>query len=478
MRVFANTPCTTIIVWLALVAQVTGQSPAAGTDPAARPPNFVLVVVDDLGWMDLHSYGSKYYETPGIDQLAASGTRFTDAYAAAAVCSPTRAAIMTGRYPARLGITDWIRARFQGGTIPPDHKNPAGFEDVKQKLLTPRNPLWLESEEVTVAEVLRSAGYVTAHIGKWHLGPEPWCPTQQGFDVNVGGCDYGQPPSYFSPFATAKLPAPPGLPEQEPNQYLTDREALEAVRFIRENHQRPFFLHLAHYAVHTPIQAKQAATAKYEQKPKGGQKSATYAAMIESVDDAMKSVLAVLDELKIADQTVVIFTSDNGGLAHFTNNAPLRAGKGTPYEGGIRVPLIIRWPAIKQQPPTSSVPVSSIDLFPTMLEMANIARPPDVAIDGQSLVSILEGQDQFEREALYWHFPHYRGPIQPYGVVRAGPFKLIRNYETGEAELFDLEKDPSEQANLAKELPDKMKQLDVMLSKWLLGIGAKMPKPK
>ncbi|NIL99009.1 MAG: sulfatase-like hydrolase/transferase [Planctomycetales bacterium] len=441
----------------------------------------MLIVVDDLGWMDLGCYGSKYYETPGVDRLAASGTRFTDAYAAAAVCSPTRAAIMTGRYPARLGITDWIRARSQGGTIPPDRKNPTGFEDVGQKLLTPQNALWMELEEVTVADVLRSAGYLTAHIGKWHLGPDGWYPTEQGFDVNIGGCDYGQPPTYFSPFATDKLKAPPGLPEQEPNQYLTDREAAEAVQFIRNNHQRPFFLYLAHYAVHTPLQAKTAATAKYEQKPKAGQQSATYAAMIESVDDATKNVLAVLDELKIADRTVVIFTSDNGGLSQSTNNAPLRAGKGTPYEGGIRVPLIIRWPAIEHQPPTSSVPVSSIDLFPTILDMAAIEPPADVTIDGQSLVGILEGEDQnrpFPRDALFWHFPHYRNEIKPYGIVRAGEFKLIRNYETGEAQLYDLSQDVGEQKNLAEEMPDKIKQLDVMLSKWLIGIGAKMPKPK
>jgi arylsulfatase A-like enzyme len=478
MQSISKGAVVTIGFWLTWVTLGAAQAPVPNDKTPVPQPNFVVVVVDDLGWVDLGCYGSRYYETPSIDQLAARGTRFTEAYAAAAVCSPTRAAIMTGRFPARLGITDWIRARFQGGTVPEDRKNPAGFEDVGQKLLTPKNALWLGLEEVTVAEVLRSAGYATAHIGKWHLGPEPWFPTQQGFDVNIGGCDYGQPPTYFSPFSTAKLKAPPGLPEQEPNQYLTDREALEAVRFIGENEQRPFFLHLAHYAVHTPVQAKQAATAKYEQKPKAGQKSAAYAAMIESVDDAMKNVLAVLDELKIADRTVVIFTSDNGGLSQYTNNAPLRAGKGTPYEGGIRVPLIIRWPAIKQQPPTVSLPVSSIDLFPTILDIADVEPPADVTIDGQSLVGVLEGADHLERDALYWHYPHYRGQIKPYGIVRAGPFKLIRNYETGAAELYDLEKDPSEQTNLADELPDKTKQLDVMLSKWLLGIGAKMPQPK
>lgn len=461
---------------------VAAETKPSDTSPpeteASEPPNFIVILVDDLGWTDLACYGSKYYETPTIDGLAESGTRFTDAYAAAAICSPTRAALLTGRYPARLGVTDWLRPQHVFGEIPADGKNPDDLEDVGEALLVPKNALWMDLEEVTLAEVLRSAGYVTAHIGKWHLGPENWSPQKQGFDINIGGCDYGQPPTYFSPFSTSRSKAPPGLPEKTPNEYLTEREADEAVQFIRDHHKQPFLLYLAHYAVHTPIQARQALTGKYEKKEKAGQKSADYAAMIESVDDALKKVLAVLDELEIADDTVVVFTSDNGGYSQYTNNTPLRSGKGNPYEGGIRVPLIVRWPAIEDPPPTCSVPVSSIDLFPTLLQMAGAETEDELPIDGMSLIELLEGEQQLEREALYWHFPHYRNSIKPYGIVRAGDFKLIRNYENGLTELYDLSKDLSEKENLAEKLAEKTTQLDVMLSKWLIGIGAKMPKPK
>ena len=453
------------------------ETEAAETEPDEQP-NFIVVVVDDLGWTDLGCYGSQYYETPTIDGLAAGGTRFTDAYAAAAICSPTRGALLTGRYPARLGITDWLRPQHSFGQIPTDRKNPADFEDVGELLLTPQNALWMELEEVTLAEVLRSAGYATAHIGKWHLGPEPWYPTQQGFDVNIGGCDYGEPPTYFSPFSTRRLKAPPGLPEKAPNQYLTDREADEAVQFIRANHDQPFFLYLAHYAVHTPIQSRQALTEKYEKKEKAGQKSAAYAAMIESVDEALKKVLTLLDELKIADNTVVIFTSDNGGYSEYTDNTPLRSGKGNPYEGGIRIPLIIRWPAVEEPPPTCKVPVNSVDLFPTVLQQAGAEIEDELSIDGVSIIGLLEGEQELDRDALYWHFPHYRGSVKPYGIVRAGDFKLIRHYEDGSTELYDLGQDLSEKENLATKLPEKTTQLDVMLSKWLIGIEARMPKPK
>ncbi len=438
-------------------------------------PNFVVILVDDLGWTDLGCYGSKYYETPHIDRLAADGVRFTDGYAACAVCSPTRAALLTGRYPARIGITDWIRARFQGGKIPEDGKNPSGLEgNDKQKLLTPRNPLWMELNEVTLAEALKPAGYVSCHIGKWHLGADAWYPEKQGFDVNVGGCDYGQPPRYFFPYEIPNQPAPPGLESGQPVEYLTDREAEEAVRFIENNKDKPFFLYLAHYAVHTPIEGKSKLTEKYNAKPKAGQKNATYAAMIESVDDSVGCVLAKLDELKLAENTVVIFTSDNGGLAAVTNNAPLRAGKGTPYEGGIRVPYIVRWPNVVAAGRECAVPISSIDLFPTVLEIAELPLP-ETTIDGESLAGLLDGDTELQRDALFWHFPHYRGDIAPYGVVRAGNFKLIRNYESGRTELYDLAKDLGETTDLSATMPEQANQLDLELSKWLIGVGAKMP---
>ncbi|MFB0525620.1 MAG: sulfatase, partial [Phycisphaerae bacterium] len=292
--------------------------------------NFVLILIDDLGWMDTGCYGSEFYETPNIDRLAAEGMRFTDGYAACAVCSPTRAAVMTGRYPARTGVTDWIHFRdFRGSRTNPNQKNPTEYVgDKNRKLLCPPNPFWMELEEITIAETLKPAGYTSCHVGKWHLGPDAWYPDKQGFDFNIAGCDYGQPPSYFDPYFRNGQGYIPTLPPRRQGEYLTDREADEAVRFIRRHKDKPFFLYLAHYAVHTPIQAKEELTEKYKNKPRYGQKNPTYAAMVESVDDAMGKIMSVLDELDLAERTVIFFTSDNGGLMNVTNNAPLRAGKG------------------------------------------------------------------------------------------------------------------------------------------------------
>ena len=303
-----------------LAASVTEQQ------SGARPPNVILILVDDLGWTDLSCQGSKYFETPSIDRLAEQGMRFTNGYAACAVCSPTRAAIQTGRYPARVGITDWIHARFQGGKAPPpDKKLPEYVGNPKEKLLCPRNPLYMELDELTIAEALHTAGYVSCHIGKWHLGPEPWFPEKQGYDLNLGGCDLGQPPSYFDPYQSNRPDYRiPNLKPRHPGEYLTDREADEAVGFIRSHKDKPFFLNLCHYAVHTPLMAKKELIDKYEAKARTNQKNAVYAAMIQSVDESTARVMAVLDELKLAENTVVIFTSDNGGLLGSTDNAPLR----------------------------------------------------------------------------------------------------------------------------------------------------------
>nr|MCS5607008.1 sulfatase [Alphaproteobacteria bacterium] len=345
---------------------------------AAPPINIILILVDDLGWMDLSCQGSRYYETPNLDRLAAQGMRFTNAYAACAVCSPTRAAIQTGRYPARLGVTDWIRSRFQGGAIPADKKNPSGFTGGKRKFLVPKNALWMESEEVTIAELLKPSGYVSCHIGKWHLGADDWYPQKQGYDFNYGGCDYGQPPNYFDPFNKPKhrhamiRAGIPHLPGRKKGQYLSDREAEEAVAFIGKHKDQPFFLNMDNYAVHTPIQAKAEVTAKYEKKPKTRQKSAKYAAMVESVDDCAGRIMETLEKHGIADRTVIIFTSDNGGLLGPTNNAPLRSGKGYAYEGGIRVPLIIKWPGVVKAGTTSAEPVTSVDYLPTIAEAAGL----------------------------------------------------------------------------------------------------------
>jgi arylsulfatase A len=403
--------------YLTLFAVASHLSLAHG---AVEKPNFILINVDDLGWSDLACFGSKFYETPHIDGLAADGMRFTDAYAACAVCSPTRAALMTGRYPARLGVTDWIRARFQGGKIPPDKKNPSGWVGGKgSRVLCPANALWMESSELTIAELLKSAGYRTCHIGKWHLGAEDWYPEKQGFDENYGGCDYGQPPSYHDPFSNRKLAGIHGLPGREKGQYLTDREADEALGFIGRNKDRPFFLYFANYAVHTPIQAKQSLLKKYKQKAtqvRGRQRNAAYATMVESVDQAVGRIRAKLEELKISGNTVIIFTSDNGGLLGPTDNTPLRSGKGYPYEGGVRVPLIVHWPGITRAKSVSAVPVSSIDYFPTICQAAGIKPPAGLVIDGVNLMPVLKGGDSLDREDIFWHFPHYRGRIMPYSM--------------------------------------------------------------
>ncbi len=444
-------------------------------------PNFVFILIDDLGWADTACYGSRFYETPNIDRLAAQGMRFTNAYAACAVCSPTRAAVMTGRYPARLGVTDWIRSRFQGGAIPADGKNPTQYVGrANRKLLCPANALWMEREEITITEALKVAGYVSCHIGKWHLGPDDWYPDKQGFDYNIGGCDYGQPPTYFDPYYRKGQGDIPTLKPRKEGEYLTDREADEAVGFIERHRDKPFFLYMAHYAVHTPIQAKAELTAKYEAKTPTQQKSAKYAAMIESVDHAVGDICAALERTGQADNTVVLFTSDNGGLVPVTSNAPLRSGKGYPYEGGIREPLIVRWPDVVRAETVSDEPVTSVDYLPTICEAAGIPLPSDRAIDGVSLVRHLTSAatQSLDREAIFWHFPHYRGrDVVPYSIVRAGDWKLIKRYEGKTFELFNLKDDLSERHDLASSRPEKVRALDGMLERWLKQTNAKLPIP-
>jgi arylsulfatase A len=468
-------------VSMALPGCVNGAQRLMG-GPARKKPNVVLVLVDDLGWRDIGCYGPAsggFYETPNIDRLAADGMRFTDGYAACAVCSPTRAAVMTGRYPARLGVTDWIRSRFQGGKIPADKKNPAEYVGGKnKKMLCPPNALWMELEELTIAEALESAGYKSCHIGKWHLGADDWYPEKQGFDFNIGGCDFGQPPSYFDPYFREGQGQIPTLSPRREGEYLTDREADEAVSFIRRHKDKPFFLYMAHYAVHTPIQAKENLTAKYREKSRYGQKNPAYAAMIESVDHAVGAICSVLNELNLTENTVFIFTSDNGGLSNVTNNAPLRAGKGYPYEGGIRVPVIVRWPGVIRPGTVSLEPVTSVDYFPTICEAAGLSLPRDRAIDGVSLVEHLKsGSTRKLTRPLFWHFPHYRGDIVPYSIIRDGDFKLIKRYDGETFELFNLKTDLSEKNELSQQMLEKVKELDTKLSKWLQAAGAKLPRP-
>ncbi len=468
----------------ALLLLVAAAAPAQEND---RPPNLIVILVDDLGWMDLSCQGSDFYRTPNIDRLASEGLRFTDGYAACAVCSPTRAAVQTGRYPARIGVTDWIRSRFQRpGAETPEQNPDAYVGGPNRKLLCPPNPFWMELDEVTVAEVLSEAGYRTAHIGKWHLGDDAWYPTTQGYARNLGGCDYGQPPNYFDPYRRPEHRNPmirAGIPTLEPRkegEYLTDREADEAVALIRQWKDAPFFLHLAHYAVHTPIQAIPAIARKYGADGTPPIK-AKYAAMVESVDRAVGAVLDELERLDLDDDTLIVFTSDNGGLDRDgkpTDNAPLRSGKGYAYEGGIRVPFIVRWPGNIPAETVSNTPVSSIDLFPTLLEAAGTPIPEDLTIDGLSLLPHLRsgGSTALDREELIWHFPHYRHEPGPYSIIRRGDLKLIKFWE-GIHELYDLSSDLGESKNLAGSMPDEVRELDRLLVERLKAIDAWLPKP-
>ncbi len=426
----------------------------AASSPQSDRPNFVIFLVDDLGWTDLGCFGSSFYETPHIDRLAAQGMKFTHAYSACTVCSPTRASLMTGKYPARLHVTDWI----------------AGHKQPKAKLKVPDWTMHLAHEEVTIAEALKGAGYATASIGKWHLGPPAYFPEKQGFDLNRGGSDKGQPPSYFSPY---KIPT---LEEGEKGEYLTDRLTTEALAFLDSNKDRPFLLYFPHYGVHTPLQAKKALVEKYQAKAKAGadHSNATYAAMIESVDDSVGRVVAKLDELKLSSRTVIVFTSDNGGLLRSTSNRPLRAGKGSAYEGGVRVSLIVRWPGAVKAGTVCATPVITPDHAATMLDLAG-AKP---AVDGLSLVPLLKGTGGLSRDAIFWHYPHYHpGGATPHGAIRQGDLRLVEFFEDGRVELYDLKEDVGETKDLAAARPEIARELRKRLADWRAAVGAQMPSP-
>jgi arylsulfatase A-like enzyme len=462
---------------LLILALLATQGEAPEPSGTVVRPNVIVVLVDDLGWADLGCQGSRFYETPHIDRLAREGLRFTDGYAAAAVCSPTRAALMTGKHPARLGITDWIRASFQGGKLPADGENPSGYAEAQDgRLACPRNPLWLELEERTIAEHLGAAGYATGHIGKWHLGLAPHFPEHQGFDENFGGCDYGQPPSYFDPFANERLDGIASLPPREEGQYLTDREGDEALGFIRRHKDERFFLSLCHYAVHTPIQGREDYTAHFRAKANdSAQDNAVYAAMVRSVDDQLGRVLALLEELELDRLTLIVFTSDNGGLLGPTNNAPLRSGKGHPYEGGIRVPWIVRWPGMIAAGRTSTLPIVTTDVLPTLLDVCGL--PAAEGIDGVSFAPELREASEREPRPLIWHFPHYRhGVGGPYTVLRFGRWKLLRFWEGPRHELYDLESDLGERTDLAAEQPERVGELSAKLDAELARLGASTPR--
>ncbi len=478
-------------VMAAAGAGLAGVSKIFAVETAAKKPNFVFILIDDMGWTDVGCFGSKFYQTPNIDKLAAQGMRFTDAYAACPVCSPTRASIMTGKYPARLHLTDYI----------PGDQASEGKPWGSEKFIAPEFEQQLPLQEVTIAEALKQVGYATCYLGKWHLGTEEFYPDKQGFDSNIGGSDRGSPPSYFYPYGRGERSLP-GLEEGRQGEYLTDRLTDEAIRFIEGNKDKPFFLYLAHYAVHKPIQAKRELIAKYAGKLRGQEVTAgadyraeknfsvtklkqddpMYAAMVESVDESVGRVMDKLAESGMEENTIVIFVSDNGGLSTHgvgsvpTSNMPLRAGKGWLYEGGIREPMIVRWPGVVK--PGSSCPeaVTSTDFYPTILEMAGMPLEPEHHKDGRSLVSLLKGEGKIGREAIYWHYPHYHSSgSRPSGAVRAGRFKLIEWYEDDRIELYDLEKDVGEMNDLAYKMPEKAAAMREMLHSWLRSVGASMP---
>jgi arylsulfatase A-like enzyme len=454
-------------------------------DPHDRPLNFVFILVDDLGWKDLGCFGSTFYETPHIDRLARRGMRFSSAYAACPVCSPTRASIMSGKYPARMATTDYF------GAPQPDRM---GRHWTRTKPLLPapyRDHLPLE--ETTLAEALAEAGYATFFAGKWHLGGEGYFPEDQGFDINKGGCRSGMPRAgYFSPYKN------PRLPDGPEGEHLPDRLAEESVRFIEERGGRPFLLYLSFYSVHTPLQARKDLEEKYTAKaagvvhegprfvPEGERKArqvqdhAVYGGMVEAMDAAVGKVAAALERQGLSDSTAVVFMSDNGGLSTSegspTSNVPLRAGKGWLYEGGIREPMFIVWPGRTRAGSVCDVPVTSTDFYPTMLEMAGLPQKPGQHVDGVSLVPLLEEAGGIERRALYWHYPHYGNQGgTPGGAVRLGDWKLIEFFEDGRLELYNVRDDIGETHDLAAERPERTARMHSMLKAWRAETGARMP---
>lgn len=457
-----------IIRLLLAVATILLSSGAAlrAADPPRRP-NVIVILADDLGWTDLACYGSDLHETPHLDRLAKDGMRFTQSYSACTVCSPTRAALLTGQYPARLHLTDWIP-----GAMP---DNP--------KLLVPDWTKTLPAgETTTLARLFRAEGYATASIGKWHLGGEASYPDKHGFDLNVAGTDKAQPPSYVAPWGI------PTLTEGKDGDYLTDRLADEAVRFIERTKGRPFFLYLAHFAVHTPIQGRPDLVAKYKAKVKAGltHTNAAYAAMVESLDASVGRLRTALKDLGLADRTVIVFTSDNGGRVPTTSNRPLRYGKASAYEGGVRVPLIVHWPGVTTPGRVSDASVITMDLFRTLVDGAGLRLPAGPRTDpggrdGVSLMPLLRGEAGPARTELFWHYPHHQhyqlGGTMPYGAVRAGDLKLIEFFNDGHTELYDLKRDVGEQHDLAATRPEAARALRARLHAWREEVGAQMPTP-
>jgi len=475
-----------VVCLLLLVCVFPGVQKASATDQAVHP-NVVVFLADDLGEMDIGANNpDTFYETPNVDRLAAEGTRFTQGYAACCVCSPTRFSMMTGKYPVRKGCTDWF-----GGTRA-ERFNPAPLHEQ------------LDLDEITLAEAFQESGYKTAFFGKWHLGPtEEFWPEHQGFDLNVGGFFRGSPNSWVSPYKNPRLADGPD------GEFLTERLSREAVNFIKQTKSSPFLLYFSFYQVHTPLWAPAEIVKKYQDKAKRlglptanaelfapeeqhfltdnprqvrvRQTHAVYAAMVESMDTAIGKVVDTLRAEGLMDNTIICFLSDNGGLSTSegspTSNLPFRGGKGWQYEGGIRVPYIIRVPG--SRPQVSQCPVITTDIYPTMLELAGLPLKPQQHLDGVSLAPLFKGKETVERDGLYWHYPHYanQGGF-PGGVLRDGDWKMIRNYENGRVQLYNLKDDPSERNDLADKEPQRARDLAAKHDRWLQSVGAKFLQEK
>jgi arylsulfatase A len=474
----------------------------------AEKPNVIFFLVDDLGWRDLGCYGSSFYETPNIDRFADEGVRFTSAYSACHVSSPTRASILTGKYPATLHLTDWLPGRdnypFQRLANPPFNQH-------------------LPFEEITLAEALKEVGYTTGIYGKWHLGEDPSTPLAHGFDVRVPTGEFNR--KYYAPFNIMGI-------DCKDDDYLTDRLTDEALAFIDNNKERPFFLYLSHFAVHNPLEGREDLVEKYKQKLgrmpvmegppyvlegnpddphpvsqeearmlikrkeydgfidlpnrlikiKQNQDNEVFAAMVESMDQSFGRVIAKVKELGLDDNTIIIFFSDNGGRANgtstnsSTSNLPLRGAKGWLYEGGIRVPLIVRWPDHNKQGFICDEPVTSIDFYPSILDMIGCPVPGEQEIEGVSIVPLLNGKKKLNRDAIYWHFPHYsnHGRQSPGGAIRKGDYKLIEYYENYTVQLFNIKEDIGEQNDISGSNPDIVNELRTMLHNWRESVNAQM----
>ena len=445
-------------------------------------PNVVLILVDDMGLHDLSVEGSEFYQSPNIDKLARGGMRFTQGYATCRVCSPSRASIQLGQFTARHGITNWIGARSGMQWKREDPVLPAEYAHA------------LPHDDVSLAEAMKEGGYKTFFAGKWHLGGEGSLPSDHGYDINVGGHHKGSPPGgFFTPYNN------PYMSDGPKGESLTLRLGEETAKFIRDHREQPFFAMMSFYAVHAPVQTTKELWSKYRDLaaplPEGGsrfrvdrtlpvrqvQDHPVYAGMVETTDTAVGRVLDTLDECGLTESTIVIFTSDNGGVssgdAYATSNLPLRGGKGRQWEGGIREPFYIRYPVVTDEGATCDVPVTGADFYPTVLELCGLPARPQQHVDGVSLAPLLHG-DSIPSRPIYWHYPHYDNQGgEPSSLFRDGKWKLIHYYEDGRNELYDLSVDPTEQSDLARSYPKRTADMWNQLEQWLLSVGAKFPSP-